>query len=63
MRYRIFVGVEVEESGAAQAYQTALKLEVLLKQPLVQMAISGEGIRLSGGESALIVHQPTPIHR
>lgn len=57
----MLVSIDIDEGDDRQAYQTALKLEGLLKQPIVQMAIAGEGVRLAGGDKALTVHQPIPL--
>ena len=48
MKYRIVMSIEVEARDDNQAYEQATKLSKLLKGPLVKMAVSGEGIQLSG---------------
>lgn len=57
MRYRITMSMAVEAPNDRQAHEYALKLAELLKSPLVKMAVSGEGIQLSG-DGRPIVHQP-----
>lgn len=58
MKYRITMSVEVEARDDRHAYEVAVQLDKLLKAPMVKMAISSEGIRLSGDA---IVHQPQRI--
>lgn len=57
MRYRITMSMAVEARSDREARECALKLAELLKSPLVKMAVTGEGIRLSGDGSP-VVHQP-----
>ena len=57
MKYRIMMSIEVEARDDHQAHEYATKFAELLKSPLVRMAVSGEGIRLSG-DGRPIVHQP-----
>jgi hypothetical protein len=52
------MSVEVEARDDRHAYEVAVQLDKLLKAPMVKMAISSEGIRLSGDA---IVHQPQRI--
>lgn len=59
MRYRILMSVEVDASDDREAYQKALKLDGLLKSPMVRMAVMSEGVQLSGDP---IVHQPQRAH-
>ena len=58
MRYRVLIGLEIEAQDDRQAHESALKLDGLLRQPIVQMAIEGEGIRLAHGNGNPITHQP-----
>ena len=58
MRYRVLMSVAVEAPSDKQAYENALKLEALLKSPLVRMAVEGEGVRLASGDGSPIVHEP-----
>lgn len=55
MRYRIFIGVDVEAPDDHKAVDQANKLGGLLKNPMVRMAIEGEGIRTVGTP---VVHMP-----
>ena len=57
MRYRIVMSVEIHASSDRQAHEQAKKLLVLLKGPLVKMAVESEGIRLAD-DGRPIVHQP-----
>jgi hypothetical protein len=57
VKYRIAMSIEVDARDDRQAYEYAKKLAELLKTPLVRMAVSGEGIQLSG-DGRPIVHQP-----
>ena len=57
MKYRIFMSVVVDAPNDQQAYEYALKLDALLKGPMVRMAAASEGIRLSG-DGDPVVHQP-----
>jgi hypothetical protein len=56
-KYRITMSMAVEAINDHQAHDYAVKLAELLKSPLVKMAVSNEGIRLSG-DGRPIVHQP-----
>lgn len=57
MRYRVYMSIVIDAPNDRQAYEHALKLDSLLKGPMVQMAAASEGIRLSG-DGAPVVHQP-----
>jgi hypothetical protein len=57
VRYRVLMSVVVEAQNERHAKECAVKLAELLKSPLVKMAVTGEGIRLSGDGSP-VVHQP-----
>jgi hypothetical protein len=48
MRYKILMHVEIDARDDHQAVDHANKLGELLKNPLVKMAIDGEGIRMIG---------------
>lgn len=58
MKYRIYLSVEVEARHDSEAYEQALKLEGMLKSPLVKMATAQEGIRLAEEDGRPIVHAP-----
>jgi hypothetical protein len=60
MKYRVTMSIEVEARDDREAFENAKKLENLLKTPFVRMAVSGEGIRLSG-DGKPIVHQPQRV--
>lgn len=49
------IGIEARDDREAR--QHALKLEELLRSPLVRMAVEGEGVRMDG-DGQPIVHQP-----
>ena len=51
------MSMAVDARDDREAYEYAKKLADLLKTPLVRMAVTGEGIRLSG-EGLPVVHQP-----
>jgi hypothetical protein len=55
MRYQIFLRVDVIARDDGEAYVHANKLGELLKNPMVKMAIEGEGIRIIGQPQ---VHMP-----
>lgn len=57
MRYRVLLSLEIESVDPNQAIESAIKLEGLMKNPMVKMAIEGEGIRLSG-DGKPIVYSP-----
>lgn len=57
MRYRILMSIEIEARDDRQAYESAVKFEGLLKNPMVRMAVESEGIQLSD-DGRPIVHQP-----
>lgn len=58
MKYRITMSIAVEARDDRQAYECATKLKGLLSQPLVKMAVSGQGIELADGDGRPVVHQP-----
>jgi hypothetical protein len=55
--HRIMVHVDVIARDDQEAAVWAQKLDELLKNPMVRMAIEGEGIRVSGQQ----VYQPQRI--
>ena len=57
VRYRITMSMEIEARDDRQAHECALKLQELLKSPLVRMAVASEKIQLSGDGNP-VVHQP-----
>ena len=57
MRYRIMMSMEIEARDDRQAHERALKLQELLKSPMVRMAVAGDGIQLSG-DGQPIAYQP-----
>jgi len=54
MAHRILVSVDVDSRNDREAVEWAQKLDALLKNPMVRMAIESEGIRVTGQQ----VHQP-----
>jgi hypothetical protein len=50
------IGIEARDDREALAH--ALKLEELLKESYVRMAVTGAGIRLADGDGRPVVHQP-----
>ena len=63
MRYRIAMTIEVNARNAREAHDYALKLQELLRSPMVKMAAEGAGIQLSGEDGRPTVHQPEPAVR
>lgn len=61
MRHRVLISLEIDAQDERQAYELALKLDGLLRQPMVQMTIQSEGIPLVNGNGNLTVHQPQRI--
>ena len=57
MRYRILVSMEIEARDDRKAHEYAVKLQELLRSPMVRMAVANEEIQLSG-DGKPIVHQP-----
>jgi hypothetical protein len=57
VRYRIIMSMEIDSRDDRQAHECAVKLQELLKSPLVRMAVAGEGIQLSG-DGRPIVYEP-----
>ena len=57
MRYRVLMSIAIEARSDRQAHEQALKLEELLKGPLVKMGVEGAGVQLSG-DGRPVVHQP-----
>lgn len=55
MKYKVFIAVTVEARDDHQAVDQASKLGDLLKNPMVRMAIEGEGIKTVGVPT---VHMP-----
>ena len=51
------MSIEVDARTDSEAYQYAEKLAVLLKSPMVRMAVDGEGIKLAG-DGHPVVHHP-----
>ena len=47
-----------EAADELKSLQYREKFDKLLKQPLVKMAVAGDGIQLSGGDAGVVVHQP-----
>lgn len=56
--YRVLMSVAIDARSDQEAVAHAKKLEELLKNPLVKMAIEGEGIRLTGGDGRPVVYNP-----
>jgi len=50
------IGIEARDDREATAH--ALKLEGLLKEAYVRMAVTGAGIRLTDGDGKPVVHRP-----
>jgi len=61
MRYRVTMSIEVEAASDRQAHEHAMKLQELLKSPIVRMGVEGAGVRLSGGDGRVVVYQPQRI--
>lgn len=59
MTYKILMHVVVESRSDQDAMQVAKKLEKLLKEPMVRMAIRDEGIQLAHGDGRPVVYAPT----
>jgi len=57
VRFRILVSIEVDAPSDDQAFENAVKLSKLLKNPILRMQLESEGIRLVGDDGP-IVHQP-----
>ncbi len=55
MRYRVYMSVELDASDDHEAHENALKLEKLLRDPMVRMAAHMQGVTLSGDP---VVHHP-----
>lgn len=55
--YRFLMSIEVSASHDGEAHEQALRLEKMLKTPLLKMAVEGEGVRLVG-DGRPIVYQP-----
>jgi hypothetical protein len=51
------MSIAIEARSDRQAHEQALKLEELLKGPLVKMGVEGAGVQLSG-DGRPVVHQP-----
>jgi len=58
VNYKILMHVVVEARGDQDALEVAKKLEKLLKEPMVRMAIKDEGIRLAHGDGRPLVYHP-----
>jgi hypothetical protein len=59
MRHKILMHFVVETRDDRDASEIAMKLDKLLKTPLVRMAIHNEGIRLAYGDGKPVVYAPT----
>lgn len=58
MKYRIPMHVVVEARSDQEAHEVAKKLDKLLKEPMVRMAIRDEGIALAYGDGRPVVYAP-----
>lgn len=58
MKYRILMHVDIEARDDQESVQVASKLGELLKNPVVRMVMSGEGIRLAHSDGRPVVYQP-----
>jgi hypothetical protein len=58
VKYRVFIAVDVDARDDHQAVDQASKLGELLKNPMVKMAIEGEGIKTVGTPQ---VHMPQRV--
>ena len=58
MRYRVMMSIGIEARDDREALEHALKLEGLLKESYVRMAVTGAGIQLSDGDGSPTVHRP-----
>ncbi len=59
MKYRILMHVVIEARGDQDALAVAKKLEKLLKEPMVRMAIRDKGIVLAYEDGRPVVYSPT----
>jgi hypothetical protein len=57
VRFRILVSIEVDAPSDDHAFENAVKLSKLLKNPLLRMQLEAEGIRLVGADGP-VVHAP-----
>lgn len=58
MRYRVMMSIGIEARDDREALEHALKLEGLLKESYVRMAVAGAGLRLVEGDGQPVVHRP-----
>ena len=61
MTYRILVHVDVEATSQTEAEACARKLEELMRDPMLRMAILSAGIRLTDGNGRPIVYHPQKV--
>lgn len=59
MRHKILMHIVVDTRDDQHALDVAKKLEKLLKEPMVRMAIKDEGIQLAHGDGRPVVYSPT----
>jgi hypothetical protein len=57
-RYRVMMSIGIEARDDREAREHALKLEKLLKESYVRMAVVSSGIPLTQGDGQPVVHQP-----
>lgn len=60
MRFKLLMEMTVEARTPQEAVEHSVKLRELVKNPLVKMAIEGEGIRLADGDGRPVVFKPQP---
>ena len=58
MKYKVLMHVMIDARDDRDALHQASKLGELLKHPLVRTSITGEGVKLAGGDGQPLVYQP-----
>jgi hypothetical protein len=59
VKYKLLMHVLIDANSEREANEVAVKLDKLLKTPMVRMAIRDEGIRLADGDGKPVVYAPT----
>ena len=58
VRYKVFMHIVIDAPSDDQALNQAIKLNGLLRHPMVRMAIKDEGVQLADGDGQPLVYHP-----
>jgi hypothetical protein len=60
VKFKVLMQMSIEARTPQEAAAHAVKLKDLVKNPLVKMAIAGEGVTLADGDGQPVVFTPQP---